>query len=104
MPNPNGCFVQVWDRPDFGGVFDYINGPQHYPSLRDMPGGRIWTDRIHSAKVGPDATVMLYADENAQGATITLRADTEYRRLPVALDGTAESLTVGCVSRPDAAD
>ena len=85
-------------------VFDYINGPQHYPSLRDMPGGRIWTNRIQSAKVGPDATVMLYADENAQGAMITLRTDTEYRRLPNTFEGTAESLTVACVSRPDAAD
>jgi hypothetical protein len=104
MPNPDGCFVQVWDQPDFRGVFDYINGPQHYPSLRDMPGGREWSNRILSAKVGPDATVMLYADENARGASITLRTDTEYRTLPLAFRATGESLTVACVSKPDAAD
>jgi hypothetical protein len=104
MPNPDGCFVQVWDQPDFRGVFDYINGPQHHPSLRDMPGGRVWSNRIHSAKVGPDATVILYVDENARGASITLRTDTEYRTLPLALRGTAESLTVACASKPDAAD
>ena len=51
MPNPDGCFVQVWEGPSFSGAIDYINGPRVYPSLRDMPGGRLWHNRIRSAKV-----------------------------------------------------
>ena len=104
MPHPGGCFVQVWDQPDYRGVFDYINGPHHYPSLRDMPGGREWSNRIRSAKVGPDATVMLYADERAQGPTITLIANTDYPRLPEALSGTSESATIRCASEPESAE
>ena len=104
MPNPTGCFVQVWDRPRFEGVFDYINGPRDYPSLRDLPGGRAWSNRIWSAKVGPDATVLLFSDENAQGSSVTLRPDQEYRNLPEALAGKAKSATVRCTSAVAAAE
>ena len=104
MPHPGGCFVQVWDRPNFAGTFDYINGPRHYPSLRDMPGGREWSDRIRSAKVGPDATVMLYANETAQGAAMMLVANADYPYLPESLSGAAESATIACASAGEAAD
>jgi hypothetical protein len=64
MPSPDGCFVRVWDGLLIGGS-DYINGPRYYPSLRDMPGGRLWNNRILSAKVGPAAIVTAWADASA---------------------------------------
>jgi hypothetical protein len=98
MPSPDGCFVQVWDDANFSGAFDYINGPRQYPSLRDMPGGRAWSRRIHSARTGPNTTATLFANENGRGAIMTLRADTEYPRLGSPLDGTAESMMISCSS------
>ncbi len=100
MPHPGGCFVQVWDRPMFAGLFDYINGPQNYPSLRDLPGGWGWSgERIWSAKVGPDATVRLFVEEDAQGASMTLRAGTDYPTFPETLAGKAKSAAVMCAAQ-----
>jgi hypothetical protein len=104
MPNPGGCFVQVWEQPAYAGVFDYINGPQRYPSLRDLPGGRVWSDRIQSAKVGPAASVILYSEENGQGSSMTLRPNADYPRLPDALAGRAKSASVMCGPQTAAAE
>jgi len=32
-PNPNGCYVIVHDRADFGGIGDVFNGPGRWPRL-----------------------------------------------------------------------
>lgn len=99
MPSPDGCFVQVWDGPSFVGASDYMNGPSVYPSLRDLPGGRLWQDRIRSAKVGPAASVTAWSDENLQGSTMRLVTDTEYPRLPEAMTAQIESMAVECAGR-----
>ena len=84
MPNPEGCFVHVWDAPKLAGTSDFINGPRDYPTLRDLPGGRLWGNRIRSAATGPVATVTLWTDENFQGGSFTLRPDTDYPGFPEA--------------------
>src|SRR5688500_6305537 len=70
MPSPDGCFVQVWEAPRFEGVADFINGPRGYSNLRDLPGGRVWHERIRSLKSGPVAAATAYADERFQGTSI----------------------------------
>ena len=96
MPSPEGCFVRVWDEPNFSGASDYINGPRVYPNLRDMPGARLWRDRIESAKAGPTATVTVWSDENFRGKAMRLASDAEYPRLADALTARIESATVEC--------
>ena len=98
MPSPEGCFVQVWDAPSFGGVTDYINGPRIYTNLRDLPGARIWADRIRSLKTGVLARVIVYAGENFQGASLRLSSDREYPTLPLELSGHIASMRIDCTA------
>jgi hypothetical protein len=96
MPSPDGCFVRVWDGARFGGVTDYINGPRVYANLRDLPGGRIWSNRIRSAKTGVAASATVYADEDFQGASMRLMPDREYSTFPAELSGRIASMRVDC--------
>ena len=97
MPSPEGCFVQIWDAPRFTGMQDVINGPRGYANLRDLPGGRLWNDRIRSARVGPAATAMVWSDENFQGASLRLSANNEYPLLPQEFAGRIESMDIMCM-------
>jgi len=101
MPNPDGCFVQVWDAPNFSGAADFINGPRVYASLRDMPGSRRWDNRIRSIKVGPAASATLWADEQLQGTSVRLRTDSQYPRLTDVMDAQVESMQIECATAPD---
>ena len=96
MPSQDGCFVHVWDGPQFAGTPDFINGPGDYATLRDLPGGRLWNDRIRSATTGPVATVTLWTDENFQGGRMILMPDTEYGWLPESIIGQTESMNITC--------
>jgi hypothetical protein len=100
MPSPDGCFVHVWDALRFAGTPDFINGPRDYATLRDLPGGRLWNDRIRSATTGPVATVTFWTDENFQGRRMTLAPDTEYGWLPEAIVGQTESMNITCPAAP----
>lgn len=98
MPSPDGCFVQVWDAPQFRGAFDYLNGPRQYANLRDLPGGRLWNNRIRSVRVGPAANGTVYAQENFGGANLAMRREQSYGVLPPALSGAIASMTIDCLS------
>lgn len=80
MPSPDGSFVHVWEAPRLTGTTDFLNGPRDYPMLRDLPGGRLWNNRIRNAETGPAATVTLWTDEpKCQGVSLILQPDTQYR-------------------------
>jgi hypothetical protein len=96
MPSPDGCFVQVWDAPHFMGITDYINGPRAYLTLRDLPGARVWTRRIHSLKTGVAARTTVYGAEDFSGPSLRLLPDREYRTLPESLSGRIASVNIQC--------
>ena len=96
MPNPDGCYIQVWESAGYGGMSDYINGPRNYASLRRMPNNRSWRNRIASVRVGPAAMVTAFVDEQFSGATLQLHADTAHRQLPGGIAGQIESVRVAC--------
>lgn len=98
MPSPDGCFIHVGEAARFAGTADFINGPRDYPTLRDLPGRRLWNNRIRSASVGPAATVTLWTDENFQGTRLTLTPETGYRQLPASVAGRIESMSIDCRS------
>jgi hypothetical protein len=94
-PNPNGCYVQVWDAPNNAGLGDYINGPAKLVQLQDLPGQRSWRNKIRSLRVGPAASVTVWSDENFGGNSLRL-VEVEYMQLPDALSGKIESMQIAC--------
>jgi hypothetical protein len=96
MPDPGGCYVLVYDQPEFMGAREFINGPAKYSTLSALPFRINWRHRIRSARVGLAATVTAWVDENFQGASMTLRAESSYPRLSDAFSGQLESLDVAC--------
>ena len=37
MPNPTGCYLQVWDQPESAGNAEFINGPVKHIHLNAFP-------------------------------------------------------------------
>jgi hypothetical protein len=98
MPSPTGCFIQVWDAPRFAGITDYINGPRAFNQLRDdLPGNRVWANRIRSIKTGANTRVFVYAAEDFSGSSVRLQADQQYPALPEAIDGHIASMRIDCL-------
>jgi len=73
MPDPTGCYIMVFDGPDFTGTREFINGPRRYPTLTRMPFGANWSQRIRSIQVGLRASVTLWADTTFRGSAQVLR-------------------------------
>lgn len=99
MPNPDGCYMQVWETAEYAGMSDYINGPREYASLRAMPNKRTWQRRINSVRIGPVASVTVFTDEGFRGAAFELNADSAHRQLPGGIAGQIESVRVNCKSK-----
>jgi hypothetical protein len=95
-PNPNGCYVKVFDQPQFRGAADFLNGPMRYSTLVRLANGANWANRIRSLEVGPGATATAWAEVNYAGTSMELRVDTRYPTLPSALVGTIKALDVRC--------
>jgi Beta/Gamma crystallin len=100
-PNPDGCYVQVWDAPNYRGEMDYFNGPGQYPDLRKLPDGDDWNERIRSVKVGPRAYANAYTGTNYSGNGFMFRQDTIHPRLPDHISGQIKSLSVRCITQAD---
>jgi hypothetical protein len=99
-PNPNGCYVKVFDQPQLRGAADFLNGPMRYSTLERLGNGANWANRIRSLEVGPGATATAWAEVNYAGTSMELRVDTRYPTLPQALVGTIKSLDVRCTQAP----
>ena len=74
MPSPEGCFVQVWDHPDFTGASEFLNGPRRYDHLNDLPGGSSWKRRVRSIRPGPAAQAIAWSGERFAGRDVHLTA------------------------------
>jgi hypothetical protein len=96
MPNPEGCFVRVWEEERLTGASDFINGPRAYASLRDLPGGRNWQDRIRSVEVGPTATAFVWSNETFRGFNVRLAPGAQYPVLAKGLTADIESVAIEC--------
>jgi len=60
-----GCYIDVWKDANFEGESVRIEGPAEYPRLQFERGD--WGDSIGSLRVGPNAFVIAYRDENFGG-------------------------------------
>ena len=74
-PNPNGCYVFVYDRPEWQGGRVVLNGPGKWSNLeRLLLNEENWRNRIRSLDVGPAATVTVYTDLRVHGLVTPLRS------------------------------
>ena len=99
-PNPNGCYVKVFDQPELRGAADFLNGPRRYSTLAPLVNGANWANRIRSVEVGPGATATAWTEVNYAGTSIEMGVDTRYPVLPPALAGAIKSLDVRCTQAP----
>jgi hypothetical protein len=98
MPSPDGCYVQVWDRPGFNGISEFINGPRRYEHLRDLPGRLSWKGKIRSLRLGPAAAGIAWTSERFEGSNLVLVTDSRQPDRFADLSMNVESLDVRCNS------
>src|SRR5262245_33442846 len=95
-PNPNGCYVQVFEMNRFAGAADYLNGPMRYATLTRLPNGARWSKRIRSVRMGPIATAIAWTDTDFKGRSMQMASDRTYPVLDSGFDGEIESLAIAC--------
>lgn len=80
---------EVFEHMNFTGKSMAIERNQAMPRLGKL------NDRISSAKVGPQCTMIAYADEEFKGA-VTIFSAGEHATLPAGWDDQISSLRCGC--------
>lgn len=63
-----GCFIEIWREKNFEGEHLLIEGPAEYETLKFLAGG--WADEICSLRVGPNAFVIAYENDDFGGEMI----------------------------------
>lgn len=101
--NCGDCWVHVFDDKNFDATDDnhMICGPGKWPNLRDLSGAvKInWGDEIESLRVGPRATVIVWADENYTGISQTFNPGTAIPSLKITnpnLSDNISSIEIRC--------
>jgi hypothetical protein len=70
------CWMTLYRESGFHGASVTIYDGINLPAL-EMPDGADWRDRVQSLEMGPNATAMLYQQENYQQPAISLSASTQ---------------------------
>ena len=97
-PNPNDCYVTVYDRPEFRGIGDVLNGPGRWPTLEGLrqTNEENWRNRIRSIDVGPVATVTGYTDAVFSGVSRRFAPKSRLGGLDSEISARVESLDLAC--------
>jgi hypothetical protein len=98
-PDPTGCYVRVFDSPEYRGAEEYINGPIKLERLTNLPGGKSWSQRIRSVRVGPAAEVTVWTNEQYKGQQLRM-VEAAYTTLPVVFDKKIASMQIQCAAQP----
>ena len=93
--------MQVWNDAGFAGFSDFINGPNRYVQLRDLPHRRSWKDRIGSLRLGPAATAVVWSGEEFRGESLLLPAGSREQQAFAALPMKIQSLDIRCDARAE---
>jgi hypothetical protein len=102
--------VRIYDDKNFKETDEHhlLCGPGKWPHLRNLPGtAKVeWGDEIESLKVGPAATVIVWAGEGYTGASQTYGPRTEKANLKGTpnLSDAISSLEIRCVQIVGRAD
>jgi hypothetical protein len=99
-PNPNGCYVFVYDETDWRGERAVLNGPTKWGTVERLRlDDKDWRNRIRSLEVGPTATVTLYTELNYKGAAQQFGPASKPARFDGRLGAGVESLDVTCAAK-----
>ena len=95
--NCGDCWVHVFDDKNFDVTDDnhMICGPGKWANLRNLTGAVkvSWDNEIESLKVGPKATVIVWADENYTGISQTFGPGTTVPSLKVSNPGLSDKVS-----------
>ena len=97
MPDPGGCYVLVYEQPQFAGAREFINGSIKYTTLENLPFRANWRRRIRSLEVGSKAALTIWAEQGLRGASQTFAAGVKQPALSEALSGRVQSLEIRCM-------
>jgi hypothetical protein len=97
-PNPNGCYVYVYENAEFGGARYVLNGPARFRTLkRTLSEGELgWDNRIRSLRVGDTANLTVYTETSFAGRSQRFPAGTADRHLEPAFAGHIQSAILEC--------
>jgi Peptidase inhibitor family I36 len=97
-PNPNGCYVYVYENAEFAGARYVFNGPARFRTLkRTLSEGELsWDNRIRSLRVGEAATVTVFTETSFAGRSTRFTAGTAHPRLEPAFAGHIQSAVLEC--------
>jgi Peptidase inhibitor family I36 len=100
-PNPNGCYVFVYDQENWRGQRVVLNGPGKWQSLERLRRNddKDWRKNIRSIEIGSSATVTLYTEQNYSGVSQQFGPTSDQARFNGSLSAGIESLALSC--RPD---
>jgi len=57
------CWMDIYDKANFQGAHQRIEGPAQIPSLSKL-GGQDWSNRIESVRIGADAEATAFRQED----------------------------------------
>src|SRR4029450_7356639 len=68
-PNPNGCYVFLYDQENWRGQRVGLNGPGKWQRVGRLRGNadKDWRNNIRSIEIGSSATVTVYTELNYRG-------------------------------------
>lgn len=89
------CYVELFDADNFDASDDHVKltEPGRYSTLKNLPGAdQDWTDEADSIKVGPGATVTIWAEPDFKGSSQRLEPGSEHPHV----DDEPSSLELTC--------
>lgn len=100
-PNPNGCYVFLYDQENWGGQRVVLNGPGKWQSVERLRRNddKDWRNNIRSIEIGSSATVTVYTELNYRGVAQQFGPASDPARFNGSLSAGIESLALSC--RPD---
>ena len=99
-PNPNGCYVMLFEGTEFAASSDVLNGPGQWASLDGLAetNHARWGNRIRSVRVGGAARVTAFTGARFQGQSETYAPESNVTALNGALSANIESLSIQCLN------
>jgi hypothetical protein len=97
-PNPNGCYVYVYENAEFSGAKYVFNGPARFRTLsRTLSMGELgWDNRIRSLRLGEAAVLTVFTKTSYEGRSMRFTPGTAHAHLEPALAGHIQSAILEC--------
>jgi hypothetical protein len=97
-PNPNGCYVFVYENAQLSGARYVFNGPRRFrtfnPTIREGEPG--WDNRIRSLRVGETAAVTVFTEPSFGGRSMRFLSSTAHPELDLSFAEHIQSAVIEC--------